>query len=213
MVKNAVCTEKSHPSDAASAFRVSIVDALYRLYISYQQRYNMILPGGQYFTPRGKNGPTRLTRRVVYKHVCQSAAISIYAGSLTSKFICLDIDDGSKNTVKTAMARMEVFGIPLDMIHVSTSGGKGFHVEVFFDALVSTATLRRFYDWIVETGSLHPEKVEFRPTHKQSIKLPLSVHGKTGRICWYFDRDTLEPVEDMAYILGIKQFSAKCFLA
>lgn len=50
--------------------------------------------------------------------------------------------------------------------------------------------------------------MEFRPTNTAAIKLPLSVHAKTGHVCWYVDAETMVPVEDPAFILGIQQFPA-----
>ena len=111
------------------------------------------------------------------------------------------------------MDAMVFYGVPRDLIYVSTSGGKGYHVEIFFDRLVYTDRLRTFFDCVVLKAESDPFKVEFRPTNGLSIKLPLSVHCKTGRVCWYLDRDTLQPIEDPAYILQIQQMAVADFAA
>lgn len=147
-----------------------------------------------------------LGKGIMNQHVRGQYAVSVYAGRKASKFICFDVDDGKEDTVRTIIALLCRFGIGEAYIQVSTSGNKGYHVEVFFDQLVFTADLLRLYNWIITEGGLNPQKVEFRPTHVQSIKLPLSINSKTGRKCWYLDKRTLDPIEDEKYILAIGQY-------
>lgn len=75
---------------------------------------------------------------------------------------------------------------------------------MFFSEIVSTQRLKGLYLRVIQNRGLDLRKVEFRPTSGAAIKLPLSIHPKTGNICWYVDRETLAPVEDMDYILGIE---------
>ena len=96
-------------------------------------------------------------------------------------------------------------GLPRDKIYVSFSGRKGYHVEVFFDRIVDGNTLFNLYCHVIRNGGLDPDKVEFRPTPSMAIKLPLSVHGSTGNICWFVDRETFNFIEDEEYILSIEQ--------
>ncbi len=77
-------------------------------------------------------------------------------------------------------------------------------MEIFFSEIVSTQRLKGLYLRIIQNRGLDARKVEFRPTSGAAIKLPLSIHPKTGNICWYVDRETLTPIEDMDYILGIE---------
>ena len=98
--------------------------------------------------------------------------------------------------------------MPREKIYVSFSGRKGYHVEVFFDRVIDGGILYNLYCHVIKNGQLDPDKVEFRPSPSMAIKLPLSVHGSTGNICWFVDRDTLSPIEDESYILGIEQVCA-----
>lgn len=93
-------------------------------------------------------------------------------------------------------------------MYVSFSGRKGYHVEVFFDRIVDLSSLFNLYCHVIKGGALNPDKVEFRPTPTMAIKLPLSVHGKTGNVCWFVDQRTLAPIEDEAYILSIETVRA-----
>ena len=95
--------------------------------------------------------------------------------------------------------------MPRTRIYVSFSGRKGYHIEVFFDRVVDGSKLFNLYSNVIKNGELDPDKVEFRPTPNMAIKLPLSIHGSTGNVCWFVDRDTLDPILDEAYILSIQQ--------
>ena len=188
-----------------------IADRFIELYVSYRQRYVMMI-NGSIFVPKGKDSqPLPLTNSVVCKHLHKKFAIGVFAGAYSSKFVCFDVDDGDRETVRKIISLSAEFGVPKEYIYVSTSGGKGFHVEIFFDSLVYTEKLLIFYDSIIIKGRLNPQKVEFRPSHTQAIKLPLSRHAKTGNVCWYLNADTFEPYTYDAYVLEIKQFDAKRF--
>ena len=191
-----------------------VVNRLCDLYISYRGRYVMMLPqAGKIFMPKTSSGPAKLTNRAVCQHVNRQIAIGVFAGAHASKFICFDVDLPDPSEVRRLMDAMVFYGVPRDLIYVSTSGGKGYHVEIFFDGLVYTDRLRTFFDCVVLKAESNPLKVEFRPTNGLSIKLPLSVHFKTGWVCWYLDRDTLQPIEDPAYVLQIQQMAVADFAA
>lgn len=95
-------------------------------------------------------------------------------------------------------------GFPRKQIYVSFSGGKGYHVEMFFNEIVSTESLKRIYDAVIEAEGLNQHKVEFRPKYRAAIKLPLSIHAKTGHICWFVDRETFDPITREDYLLQIQ---------
>lgn len=142
------------------------------------------------------------------RHLERAYAVGVFASAWGSKFICFDVDDGKHETVAKLIDTLEGVGIPRRLIYVSFSGGKGYHVEVFFDEQIETRRLRDLYERIIAGGDFDPRKVEFRPTNTAAIKLPLSIHAKTGNICWFVDRESLEPIEDDAFILGIERMPA-----
>lgn len=191
------------------------VDKMAELYISYRKKYVM-MDRGIVYVPKvrqhGKEIPHALTNSVICGHLNQNYAISVFAGEKSSKFICFDVDEGGTELAKRVVDTISGYGIPKDVIYPSYSGGKGYHIEIFFDNLVATEDLKRFYDAVCIRGGFNPRKVEFRPTNKQAIKLPLSIHHRTGKFCCYLDQDTYEPKEGMEFILGIKRFSAADFL-
>ena len=188
-----------------------IAKQLEDLYITYRGRFVMMTLDGNVFVPRYKDPKTgkikdqRITNKIVCGHLNGHYAICVYGGSASSKFLCFDVDDGNPQTVRTIIDILSKIGFPRERIYVSTSGGKGFHVEMFFSSIMFTSDLKNIYNYVCAVGKLDTTKVEFRPTGGQSIKLPLSVHRKTGNICWYLDQETLKPIPNPEYIMKIEQ--------
>lgn len=188
-----------------------VANRLEDLYITFRGRFVMMTKDGGVFVPRYRDPETgrildkKITNSVVCGHLNGHYSICVFAGSSSSKFICFDVDDGNPQTVKKIIDILSDIGFPRDRIYVSTSGGKGFHVEMFFASIMYTSDLRRIYNYVCSTGHLDTAKVEFRPTSTQSIKLPLSIHRKTGNTCWYLDKETLEPIQNPEFIMEIEQ--------
>lgn len=189
--------------DDSPFFRV--VERINELYVTYRGRFVIAAPNSHIFIPHTHGMTTRLTDKHLIAHLNQVYAVAVYAGPKTSKFVCFDVDIPDKEVVRKVISAIEEFGFPRDRIYVSTSGGKGYHVELFFTDIMFTKHLINMYSTICAKHGFDERKIEFRPTHGQSIKLPLSRHHKTGNICWYLDRDTLEPIEDIEYVFQIEQ--------
>lgn len=177
------------------------------LYVTYRRRFDIAVPGGSYFLPKKDGQPIRLAQAHMRNHLRREYAIAVFAGPYSSKFLCFDVDTKDRQVVRDLIGGLKKLGVPGDCIYPSISGGKGVHVDIFFDGLMYTDRLRRLYDSLA--AEVDMAAVEFRPTHKQSVKLPLSVHPKTGGVCWYLSPDTLEPVEDMGYVLGFRKVPAE----
>ena len=170
------------------------VDALADRYCFYRGKYVMMRGEGVY------HKKSRYTRKQIWEHFKGLISLCIFSGPANTSFISIDIDFRDPDVVHKVVDTMADLGFPREKIYVSDSGGKGYHVDVFYDGSIRNWMNRQVYDLIIYFSGLDPHKVEFRPTHEQSIKLPLGVHQKTGRRCWFVDRDTLEPIEDFGYI-------------
>lgn len=181
------------------------VNALMKLYVTSRDRFVMAMDE-RVFVPKDPDGKYRkLTNYVVMSHLNQRYAIGVFAPPVGSRFICFDIDSANKELVRKVQHGLIECGIPEDYIYVSLSGGKGYHVEVFFTDLIYSGLLRNLYNCVVSKEGLDPTIVEFRPTNTQAIKIPLSIHHKTRNVCWYVDPFTLKPIEDYNYIQTIRR--------
>ncbi len=171
------------------------------LYVTFRRRFVKEVPGNHIFVPRG----IALLNSYLEDHLNHKYAVAVFAGPKSSKFVCFDVDIPDKHVVHKVVMALVDFGFPRDRIYVSTSGNKGFHIEMFFTDLMYTSDLLNMYETIIARNGFDRRKIEFRPTSTQAIKLPLSIHPKTGRVCWFLDTDTLQPIEDMGYIFQIQQ--------
>ena len=181
-----------------------VVDAMKKLYVTYRGKYVLSIDG-KYYTPHSGTEFKKLDGNAIIGHLNRKYAIGVFSAQYGSKFLCFDIDLSDHNVVHKVIDGLKEFGFPENRIYVSSSGGKGYHVEIFFTDLVYLNLLKSLYLWMIQQKGLDPKKVEFRPTFTQAIKLPLSKHHKTGNICWYLDRKTLAPIEDQGYITSIIQ--------
>ena len=189
-----------------------VVNALARLYVSYRQRYVMCVPGGAMFVPKHKDGkPVRLRDAMLYNHVEGKYAVAIFAGDRSSRFVSFDVDEGGEEAVRGLLNTIDTLGVGRENTHVSLSGKKGYHVDILFDSLVYTTELYKFYCHVIARAGLDRRTAEFRPTAGAAVKLPLSIHGETGNICWYVNRETLEPIKRQEYILGIQPYPREAF--
>jgi len=186
-----------------------VLEKMIELYVSYRGRYILCLPTGNIITPKRKDGKySWLSNAVLRNHLEQQYAVGVFADNYGSRFICFDVDNGNADTVHAIIDELAALGFSRSDIHVSFSGGKGYHVEVFFDECIITYRLQALYSHVITARGLDPQKVEFRPMNTASIKLPLSRHAKTGKICWFVDRDTLVPIMRQDYVLSIHQIRA-----
>lgn len=148
----------------------------------------------------------KITTEIVKRHLEKKYSLSVFASPASSRFVCFDVDTEEMDDVYVLIDALTTHGFPEDKIYVSSSGNKGFHVEMFFDDLVPTKLLERLHKYICSICEFDPHKVEFRPTYTQAIKLPLSEHPLTRNMCWYLDaQNGLMSIQDMNYVLGIQQ--------
>lgn len=154
-----------------------------------------MMTSGDYMTP-----PTGFTIRDVENHLDGGATICVFAKPQMTKFICFDVDTKDSGIVHSIIDTMVGMGIPERNIYVSTSGGKGYHIDLFFSHEIFNKEAEQFF-WNVVHFAGAGKNVEFKQDGRNSIKIPLGINHKTGKRCWYVDRETLEPIERFDYIL------------
>lgn len=150
---------------------------------------------------------------LVKSHLEQKITLGCFAGSDWNKFVCFDIDckDNSKEmTERLIECLTEQYGLEPSQLLVSSSGSKGYHVEMFFDKAIPIKELYSFYHLVLEDVGANIHEIEFRNTFTQAVKLPLSIHRKTGNKCSLLDTLTLQPVSD-EYIFEVEKVDTELF--
>lgn len=191
------------------------IKALNDLYISHRGKYLVQYPKGIYQTMiAGEKKAKNLCDGFLYNHFKGTHTYGVFAGGYGTKFMTFDVDtkeNARYMTMKLVNTLVEEFGVPYKDIHVSFSGSKGYHVDLFFD-FMQNRHIEVFYNKVIKEMGVDTSEIELRPTPSQGVKLPLGVHQKTGNTCWFVDTVTLEPIQDKDHILSIKPMSADDFL-
>lgn len=193
----------------------AVVEKISDLYIMTRKKYLE-----QVKIRNTKNDYTFITRhftfhdKVVEAHLEGKRTIGVLLGNTgLTKFFSFDIDakeESREVTFRLVECLIDVYGISPKDIHVSFSGSKGYHVDLFFDKVVHFETFEPFYLEILDRLGETKKRIERRPTNN-GIKLPLGIHKKTGKRCWFVDTLTLEPIENMEHILNIQQMDFDSF--
>ena len=183
--------------------KIIIIQQLQNLYCFDMTRYRYMSPDGQYHTLKATYDETEL-----FEHLEGKKTICVYARERNTIFQCFDVDESDPESIHKLIAKLVESGIPEDFIYISTSGNKGYHVEIFFDEPVWKSDVENFYNCLCRDPEIAKIKMECKPGRNGAIKLPLGINFKTGRRCWYVDRNTLEPIESLDYVFCIQKMSA-----
>lgn len=183
-----------------------VAQRIISLYVDYWKDFAVMDQKGNTYRPRPQRD---LTIADILTHLDGGNAVSVLANARSTIFLCFDVDVKDPDRVNAIRHALIDMGIPDDYIYISTSGGKGYHIELFFDGEVWNTRAQELYKLVFDLYGVNQTKVECRPLATMAIKLPLGINHKTGNKCWYVNKDTLEPIEDDEYIFSIKKFSVE----
>lgn len=197
----------------------SVIDRLFDLYLIQNHHYLLQYAGGTYATISSRKTPIR--KFSVAAHLDGRTTLGTFSGTYWTKFVCFDVDYADMSQAKWATYKLTATLDELGVSHaISFSGGKGYHVEVFFSKAVPLEYARRFHKDICERadiGDVAGGKVEYRPSGDQGVKLPLGIHQKTGSYCGYCTVSNglvvMDPEASTAHLLGIEKVDPEIIAA
>lgn len=126
--------------------------------------------------------PLRLVDKQLQEHLRCKNTIGIFFPTIGTKLIGFDIDiqdTEALNKVYTALIR---FVEPTDLL-LTSSGGKGYHVDLFLDKILERDIVKKFYQLILDETGLTNKEVELRGASDQGWKLPFGMHFKKNAYC------------------------------
>lgn len=204
---------------------IEIAKQMGKLYVTYRKRfieqyYNKIKDEVTY-----TDHDYVLNDSMILKHLTQQKTIGVFAGSIITSFMCFDVDVKDQALAKWAVYKivdeLQNLGIVGKYIHISLSGSKGYHVEVFFNEPVYNSDIEKLY-WMVlnetDLRDIDYGKVELRPFKTKTektlgVKLPLGINLKTNNVCWFCDYGKgLSPIKKYDYVLSIEQMPKQILL-
>lgn len=129
-----------------------------------------------------------LTDKELQEHLEGKGTVGIYFPNGYTKIIGLDIDIPSKELLKQLVELLYSYGISDKQMLLSSSGGKGYHVDIFLESLIPDQITDQFHKVILKELKVDKHVIELRGgSSKQGYKLPLGIHFKTGAICTLCD--------------------------
>lgn len=195
-----------------------IIDKINELFIMARYQYLILDESGRYqtFNTYKNKKVYPLNDYVIQRHLDGKLTLGVFSSTTHTKFICFDVDVKDKGLAKWTVYRLVAclieVGIPDKDIHISLSGNKGYHVELYFNNPIKNEVAYEFYLLIMHASDLiniDYGEVEYRPNAiKQGVKIPLGINFKNSRKrrCWYVDYDKgLIPIPKKEYILKIRQ--------
>lgn len=208
----------------------AIVKAINDLYILNRLKYLVLYNNGVYdtitfykYNPElNKRGEKILSDWRVYHHINYETTLGVFAGKKDgieiSKFITFDVDVPDRELAKWVVYKivhvLQNIGIDDEFIHISFSGNKGYHVDIFFDSPIELNLLNQFYIYVLAESDLTKfdfGKVEFRPTYTQGVKIPLGLNFRnednfSNNTCYFCKySEGLRPINDPLYITKIQK--------
>ncbi len=207
----------------------AVITKLSSLYVTSRKKFLVLTNSGHYITctydPANRLQPETadfnsanefggrskypLTNSRVRAHLMGRKTLGVFGLDRASTFLSIDVDIDDRWIVQSLINEILCLGFQQANILASSSGGKGFHIDLFFDAPTSGAYLHDFYRLILARAGLTEmcDKIEFRPTATQGVKLPLGVNfasSKKENFCSLLDSG-LYPIDDPLRILGVEK--------
>lgn len=165
-----------------------------------------------------KQGKTqKLNDWYIEQHLNGKFTIGTFSGEQTTRFMTFDVDFHNPVMAKWITGKIANTLNELNIKHqISFSGNKGYHIDIFFEDLIKVDHAKRFFNHVIQVSDVieHSDagnKVEFRVTNSQGVKLPLGIHQKTGKYCGFIDDDfnVMNKQQSEAYLLTINKIESQ----
>lgn len=161
----------------------------------------------------------------VKQHLLQKRTFGIRLGGQGhTVFMSFDVDIANdlkraeSFTIEVVRTLHEYYGIAYDDIHVSFSGKKGYHIDLFFDDAIQDSKLEPFYNEVRERVGATDTEIEFGISAKRGMKLPLGVNQQTGKFMCFCVVDVeagtltkLNEKDSYEYFLNIRKIKLDDF--
>ena len=194
-----------------------VVPKLRELYITQSHTFLKQHSNGNYITIT-KEKKLILFDSMLKSHIKGNYTIGTFGSSEMTKFICFDVDYQDLQYAKWITYKiinvLDSFG--LSEYHVSTSGKKGYHIEMFFSDLINIKLAMKFFQIVLNEANINKDingNVEYRPSTNQGVKLPLGIHQISKNFCSFCDINNslkfYSKNESYDYLMNIKKISHK----
>ena len=189
-----------------------LLDFFKENYITVKYRYIKYISDKLIYTidTRAKESGKRiipLSDNDIRAHIRGNYTIGVYFPLEYTKFIGLDLDVNDIDILNSVFNALWNFGFSRENILISSSGGKGYHLDIFLDRLIKKTVVYRFYEMLLKELGMTNSELEVRGAGAQGYKLPFGYHIKTGNYCFACDENGQE-LDDLETVQGIVKANA-----
>lgn len=209
----------------------SIVKKINDIFVSQSYKWGYLSSfSGMYYTLHKKQKEYRKMHfNDIKKHLSGGNTLVAFPRNGYSKWLLFDIDtyeytDSNNNRWSSRADAIDLINnlkhilegyIPADEIHVTSSGNKGYHIELYFNEYIQIEALALFFSILlyeVKIEQFDGVDVEMRPELKgvngRGIKIPLG-HNHTNlygsNYCAYLDDDFNHIENEINYVMSIRK--------
>ena len=123
-----------------------------------------------------------LCKKQLQKHIKCQETIGIFFPAIGTKIIGLDLDINDVTALEKIYNTLITYIEPTSFL-ITSSGGKGFHIDIFLENILSRDIVIKFYELILQETKLNTKQLELRGASEQGYKLPLGFHHKKQSYC------------------------------
>ena len=126
--------------------------------------------------------PMVLCKKQLQRHLKLKETIGIFFPMVGTKVICFDLDINDTEALNKIYNTLVTYVEPTSIL-MSSSGGKGYHIELFLDKILSRDIVIKFYELVLAETGIDSKKLELRGANEQGYKLPFGMHHKKKAYC------------------------------
>lgn len=126
--------------------------------------------------------PLKLCKKQLQQHLKLKETIGIFFPSVGTKLIGLDLDINDTEALNKIYNTLVTYIEPTSFL-MTSSGGKGFHVDIYLEKILSRDIVIKFYELILDETGLNSKQLELRGANEQGWKLPFGMHHKKKAYC------------------------------
>ena len=149
---------------------IEIAQKIGKLYVTYRKKFIEQYHNTEKDIITYRENKFPLNDSMILKHLTQQKTIGVFSGNIITSFMCFDVDIKDESMCKWAVDKivdaLQNIGIAGKYIHISLSGSKGYHIEIFFDEPVYNSDIHKIYLMILNATDLlniDYGEVELRP--------------------------------------------------
>ena len=126
--------------------------------------------------------PLKLCKKQLQKHLRLKETIGIFFPNVGTRLIGLDLDINNTDALNRIYNCLIKYILPTDFL-ITSSGGKGYHIDIYLDRILSRDIVKIFYELVLKETGLTSKELELRGAGGQGWKLPFGMHFKKGTYC------------------------------